>query len=182
MNDIVELWRCDGPKLWRFFARHHYLSDSYNGHGAFIALMEGKPIGFASYITYPNWQIQQPVRREHRTVIIPDYQGLGLGVRLSDAMGEIMLREGYRFYSKTSHPRMGGYRDHSPLWRATVKNGLTRNDGNPLQRWEMKHVASYSHEYIGSDPKLYESVMRNIKTPDTSQLRLFNDGTTDTKQ
>jgi hypothetical protein len=43
----------------------------------------------------------------------------------------------------------------------------------------MKRVASYSHEYIGSDPNLYETVMRNTESRDTAQLLLFNDAVAD---
>lgn len=182
MADTIELWRCDGHKFWGFFSRHHYLSDSYNGHGAFVAIMENKLVGFTSYISYPNWQIPQPVRRAHRTVVIPDYQGMGIGVRLSDAMGEIMLREGFRFYSKTSHPRMGEYRNNSPFWRPTVKNGVAREGRRPQSRWQAKRVASYSHEFIGSDPNLYQRVLENTYTLNTSQMRLFNDEPADTEQ
>jgi GNAT superfamily N-acetyltransferase len=50
-----------------------------------------------------------------RTVILPDFQGLGIGVRFSDAIADIHIEDGYRYFSKTAHMRMGEYRQHSPI-------------------------------------------------------------------
>lgn len=179
MADNVDLFRCDGRRLWSLFRRHHYLSGAYHGHGAICGVLEGNLVGFASYITYPSGTIAQPARREHRTVILPDYQGMGIGVRLSDALGWIMLLEGYRYFSKTSHPRMGGYRNQSPLWKPTSKNEVARTDDPGNLRWKLKRTMTFSHEFIGDDPDLYAKVLANIQHPDTSQLSLFGDGDAD---
>eukprot|EP00488_Nonionellina_sp_1-RS-2012_P001025 TRINITY_DN1624_c0_g1_i1.p1 TRINITY_DN1624_c0_g1~~TRINITY_DN1624_c0_g1_i1.p1 ORF type:complete len:151 (+),score=39.36 TRINITY_DN1624_c0_g1_i1:383-835(+) len=61
--------------------------------------------------------------REHRTVILPSFQGLGFGSRVADAIGEYLAMHGYRLHSKTAHPRYGGYRDATPsLWVPTPGN------------------------------------------------------------
>ena len=93
--------------------------------------------------------------------MLPDYQGLGLGVRISDATAEMFLMQGCRYFSKTAHPRMGEYRNRSPLWKPTSKNGRTREDygtGKDTyeQRYKMKHAhrLCYSHEYIGGIAKM----------------------------
>jgi GNAT superfamily N-acetyltransferase len=57
--------------------------------------------------------------RECRTVVLPDFQGLGIGVRFSNAIADIFIEEGSRYFSKTAHIRMGEYRQNNPLWRAT---------------------------------------------------------------
>jgi len=61
-------------------------------------------------------------RRAHRTVVLPCYQGLGIGSRLSDAAGEINKRQGRKYLGQTVHPRFGAYRDKSPLWKPTLWN------------------------------------------------------------
>eukprot|EP01084_Bolivina_argentea_P088398 159602_1 len=63
--------------------------------------------------------------REHRTVVLPSYQGLGFGSRIADAISEYMALHGYRMQSKTAHPRYGRYRDNSPLWNALGTNHNT---------------------------------------------------------
>ena len=67
----------------------------------------------------------------------------------SEAVGEIHISEGKRYFSKTTHPRMGGYRNASSKWRATSKNMLKRSDASCKTRWVLRDVYSYSHEYLG---------------------------------
>lgn len=91
--------------------------------------------------------------RGHRTVILPDYQGMGIGVRFSDAIGAIHIAQGHRYFSRTSHPRMADYRDKSALWRPTSKNRKLRNDITHKRVYnnhyaDNKRICS-SHEYIG---------------------------------
>jgi len=98
------------------------------------------------------------VIREHRTVVLPDYQGLGIGPRISDAVAQIHINEGKRYFSRTAHPRFGGYRDESPLWRKTSKYKKKRDD---IASGKLRGKALYnnysfddtrvcfSHEFIG---------------------------------
>jgi len=91
--------------------------------------------------------------REHRLVIHPDYQGLGMGPRLSEAVAMHYVENGKRYFSKTSHPRLGEYRDQSKVWKPTSKNHMKRADALNLDgrlRWSIDpNRWSYSHEYIG---------------------------------
>jgi hypothetical protein len=71
---------------------------------------------------------------------------------MSDAIGQIHIEEGKRYFSKTTHPRMGEYRNRSSKWRATSKNMKVRclAGENKNFDWVPRSVFSYSHEYIGS--------------------------------
>jgi GNAT superfamily N-acetyltransferase len=44
--------------------------------------------------------------RGHRAVILPDFQGMGIGVRFTEIVAQIHLDEGHRF-SRTAHPKLG---------------------------------------------------------------------------
>ena len=59
--------------------------------------------------------------RGHRTVVLPDYQGLGMGNRLSEIVGGLLTVEGKSFISTSSHPAMLSYRSRSPRWRMIRK-------------------------------------------------------------
>lgn len=171
----IKVSLCDGRKLWTFFAPYHYLRSDYCGHGALIATLDEQIVGFASFISFPSGTLTQPSRREHRTVVIPDFQGMGIGVKLSDFLGEYCLAQGFRFFSKTTHPRMGEYREKSDLWKPTSKNRLKRTDQRrPFNsKWEIRRVASYSHEYIGNDQARYESIMNDVTVISNQQEKLF---------
>jgi GNAT superfamily N-acetyltransferase len=105
-------------------------------------------------MTYPSGTVQN-AWREHRLVIHPDYQGFGFGPRLSEAVAQHYINNGKRYFSKTSHPRLGGYRDSSSLWKPTSKNHMKRKDGlvkRENSRWQLNPERwSFSHEYIGEN-------------------------------
>jgi ABC-type ATPase involved in cell division/GNAT superfamily N-acetyltransferase len=156
----VELYEGrEARALWPVFRQHHYLTDTLLKNArCWVALWDDTLIGFASSIAMPNGAVKN-AWREHRTVILPDYQGLGLGVRLSDRIGAIHKGEGKRYFSRTAHPRMGEYRNRSSLWRPTSKNRVRRADytteaGEKRQgAYNAYYVntarVAYSHEYIG---------------------------------
>lgn len=145
----LEVLPC-GPEAWPVFRDHHYLSGNLNQSGRhWLCIWESVAVGFTSVMSFPSGTLKKAFR-EHRTVVLPDYQGLGIGVRLGDAIGEIYLGEGKRYFSKTVHPRMGEYRNRSSLWRGTSKNMMVRKDGRRHEtRWNLRECFSYSHEYIG---------------------------------
>jgi ABC-type iron transport system FetAB ATPase subunit/GNAT superfamily N-acetyltransferase len=150
-----------GAEAWAAFSNHHYLSSSINRAArCWLAHWGDNLVGFAAALAFPNGNFKNGWR-EHRTVVLPDYQGLGIGVRLSDAIASMFVADGKRYFSKTTHPRMGGYRDASFLWRGTSKNHkaradyLTQRERAPTKEDAYKgrhaHRVAYSHEYIGNE-------------------------------
>ncbi len=75
-------------------------------------------VGFTSVLAMPGYY--ENAWREHRTVILPDYQGMGIGALVGDMLGEMHARDGKLLFSRTSHPRLARYRIASPLWSETV--------------------------------------------------------------
>lgn len=150
----LELFPCR-VEAWAMFRKHHYLTGDINHSSShWIVCWGSDVIGFTSAIAMPSGTLKNSYRG-HRTVLLPDFQGLGLGVRVSDALGEIFLSRGKRFFSKTPHPRMGEYRNKSKLWRPTSKNMITRSESgaNKNLKWEVRKVFSYSHEYVGKEDR-----------------------------
>lgn len=141
--------------VWPLFAPHHYLTGKYAGHRAWLAILpeDGTPVAFTSIIAAPSGHFKRGWR-EHRTVVLPDFQGLGIGARLGDWVGDYVCRihtegEG-RYFSRTMHPRLGAYREASPLWKATSSNKKA-NVGVAAGRMGLgvDGRASFSHEYVG---------------------------------
>lgn len=106
---------------WPLFRGHHYLSRScHKGAKCFVATWNGVPVAFTSCMSMPhsNPRLRQS-RREHRTVVLPDFQGVGIGNALSEWLGAWLKARGFAFRSVTSHPAMIRHRARSPLWRMT---------------------------------------------------------------
>jgi len=152
-------------KKWEMFKKHHYLSADLNkASHCYIGILDGKEIAFNASISLPGKippLYEGDVRkkfRESRTVVLPDYQGIGIGTRFSDAIAQMYLDWGYRYFSKTAHVRMGEYRQNSPLWRPTSTNLKSREKSQKRSKNELWHHMAldtkrlcYSHEYIGKE-------------------------------
>lgn len=150
----IEIERCS-HEWWGLFKNHHYLTGDMNrASRCFLARWDGKPVGFSAVLPFPNGNFKN-AWREHRTVILPDFQGLGIGVRLSDAVASCFVENGFRFFSKTAHPRLAQHRNQSVNWKPTSKNGKarldykegrkTKEDGHKMAH---AHRVCFSHEYI----------------------------------
>jgi ABC-type lipoprotein export system ATPase subunit/GNAT superfamily N-acetyltransferase len=147
---VLDVYPC-GNEIWGHFSNYHYLSESLNRSArCYVAIWEGQVVGFVATLSYPSGTVQNAFR-EHRLVVHPDYQGFGIGPRLSEVVAKHYVDNGKRYFSKTSHPRLGGYRDASSVWKPTSKNHMKRKDGvREGIRWMIDpNRWSYSHEYMG---------------------------------
>ena len=102
------------------------------------------PVGFVATIPHSGKMMPgatMPPQRAHRTVVLPEWQGFGVGGRLSDAAGEWHRRRGSDYYGQTVHPRFGSARDASPLWEATETNHTT-----PHLRWLPRRLTGAGHQ------------------------------------
>jgi len=112
----IALFRC-APTAWRLFAPHHYLSAKLNASAwCWLATWNDKPVGFSAWLPH----LGIPVgRREHRTVVLPDYQGIGIGNHISNTLASCWDALGFVATSTTTHPAMIASRRRSPLWKVT---------------------------------------------------------------
>lgn len=174
-------------EAWDMFRRHHYLSGDINPASVcYIATLNGEPCAFVALLSLPGRDVKH-AWREHRVVVLPDYQGMGIGNKLSETIAQAYIEKGCRYFCKTANPRMGEHRDRSPLWRATVNN---RSDRLSYFNTEGKIRASkrygmsaeltaihafrvcYSHEYIGDGTK-YPYTLMDEPIDGNEQLSLF---------
>lgn len=154
---VVDIYEVDRT-MWNHFSRHHYLTSNLHPFArCYIATLRGTPVAFAAAIPFPHGKIRG-AWREHRVVTLPDYQGLGIGPRLSDWVAESHHRAGYKYYGKTTHPRLGEYRDNSPYWTPT-SHSRRRKPGRhdapvsfgtrKVNAWVGSSRSSFSHRYTG---------------------------------
>lgn len=103
--------------IWPVFARHHYLSsDLHSSARCFAAFVEGQPVAFTSYMHFPHAKAKD-IKRAHRIVVLPDWQGLGIAGVLSEWVGEYLTQQGNRYMITTSHPAFIATMARSPRWK-----------------------------------------------------------------
>ncbi len=115
-------------RAWRLFARHHYLSGRLNPSAqCFLAVWGDEPVAFCA--TLPLLAARKR-RRISRLVTLPDYQGVGIGTAVLEAVADIHRAEGYRVNITAGHPAVIAHCRRSPRWRAVAvrKTGSGRAD------------------------------------------------------
>lgn len=105
---------------WEIFRRHHYLSHTLNQSAkCYMATIEGQPAAFCAVLAQPN---VRPLWRLHRTVCLPDFQGVGIGNVFNEFICG-MYSCSKSVTSTTSHPAMIHYRAKSKRWKMTRAPG-----------------------------------------------------------
>lgn len=131
---------------WRMFRKHHYLDTSIHvAAQCFVATWNKTPVAFASYLHFPHPKTPN-MKREHRTVTLPDYQGVGIGNALSEFVAGRVVATGARYLSVTSHPAMIAHRARSSQWRMIAK---PNNKTKSLPRQGLSRQGSGKSSKIG---------------------------------
>ena len=142
----LHLHRCK-PALWPSFARHHYLNGSLAPTArCFTALWNDEPVAFCATLPligrHKHWRIT-------RLVMLPDYQGIGIGLGVAEAVAELHRAEGHRINITASHPAVLAHCRRSPRWRLVqIRRAGSRpsRQYNNYQGSTTRPVASF--EYI----------------------------------
>jgi ABC-type dipeptide/oligopeptide/nickel transport system ATPase subunit len=134
---------------WGIFKNHHYLDASVNKSAhCFVAFLDGQPVAFCAAIPFPHPKLKN-MWRAHRTVCLPDYQGVGIGNAFSEAIAQHFIDQGKRYSSVTSHPSMIAHRIRSKKWAMTRKPGRVPVNGKTGIFKSSANRVTASFEYIG---------------------------------
>lgn len=154
------------PLAWRLFSRHHYMSNDLNeAASCFVASWEERPVAFCAILPLPSGTLTGAVRLS-RTVVLPDFQGLGIGSALTDTLAGAYKSIDLVAYTKTVNPALGLHRDHSPLlWEPTMGNHRFRDDLVDYKDANGRTYlarTSYCHKYVGEPIYGYENILKPI--------------------
>ncbi|HEV2946691.1 MAG TPA: ABC transporter ATP-binding protein [Gemmataceae bacterium] len=146
-------------EAWELFRRHHYLSTRLSPFAqAFLATWQGRPVAFSAWI---HALVKYGGRREHRTVTLPDYQGVGIGMAVSSFCAALYSALGQRATSTTSHPAFIAARLRSKDWGMirAPSLGNSRSKIRGLRHARSRLTAGF--EYVGPplDRRLAQRIM-----------------------
>lgn len=112
-----EIFNTKDKAIWKMFAKHHYLSHSHNNAAeCYLAIVNDEIVGFYSVLPFPH-PIIKNTYKGHRLVVLPDYQGIGIGLMLRTEIAKMYVEKlKKRFIATTSHPAIiFGLKKH-PNW------------------------------------------------------------------
>lgn len=149
-----------GRDCWRSFSKYHYLSENLPGGRSYCyGLFHGEnQIGFNCFSNYvPHVDKRtKPLYHVHRTVIHPDYAGLGLGIHLdTETSRHFRAKYGSRVLAKFSsipfykmmarHPEWRLLSDKRQIGRVHSGKTMGRHRDNAGFR---ENVRTFSFEFI----------------------------------
>jgi GNAT superfamily N-acetyltransferase len=144
----LEIHRCR-MEAWQLFKRHHYLNGSLPvAARCYLTTWEGIPVNFCATVPVIT---KKNHRRFTRIVTLPDYQGIGIGMRAVAAVAELHRAEGLRINVTSSHPALIRHCRSSSLWRVVnvrKSGGRSSNPRFPTYR-SAAGRAVVSFEYVG---------------------------------
>jgi GNAT superfamily N-acetyltransferase len=148
---------------WRLFRKHHYLTADLNkASKCFVAFWKGVPVCFCAVLHFPHPTVRNAYRF-HRTVCLPDYQGVGIGNAVVEYIGSMFRALGWRALAQLSHPAFMGHMAQSPLWNMYTKPGIEKppaGKGCTMRGWSQplrrRLVASF--EYVGAPGDINEAL------------------------
>ena len=161
----LQIFRCR-YETWNIFKQHHYMSEILNKAAkCFVCLINDKPVGFIAILPSPSGYYKNGFRVT-RLVVLPDYQGLGIGFYILNYVSKLYLTDNKTMYIKSSNPsilspleknkdwlKVKDFKNVDLLKKHNLKNGRTRF---------LKESISKSFKYIGE------------KTTDSTNIITFN--------
>jgi GNAT superfamily N-acetyltransferase len=149
---LLEVVRCP-QNWWSRFARHHYLSGSLaRSATCYAALVRGEPVAFCATCGMYG---QKGRKRVTRVVVLPDYQGVGIGMKLVEHVCQFERESGYRCNLTASHPAVIAHCKRSLHWRVVdVKSPCQSKSQQMAHGLHVKTSAGrcvVSFEYRGTE-------------------------------
>jgi len=148
----IELFPCR-REAWRVFSRHHYLDTACPPTAdTYIASWEGEAVAFVAVMPLVGFPGR---RRISRIVVLPDYQGIGIGRAVLDATCRMLKGRGHRVNITSSHPAMIASLKRDSAWRCVnysktgyrCDGGEKALNGKGIKRSGGRPVASF--EFLG---------------------------------
>ncbi|MBQ2019266.1 MAG: GNAT family N-acetyltransferase [Rikenellaceae bacterium] len=121
----------------------------------FVCTIDGNLVGFCAVLPFPH-PFKKNTYKGHRTVVLPDYQGVGIGREFTNYIAEQYKRKGKTFISTTSNPAMIFARKNDPKWITTrigrvsngSQSGLIQNKNKKGSTSNNRITVSF--EYVGN--------------------------------
>lgn len=153
-------------KAWKIFSHHHYLNTKLSTSArCFVGTIADfetgfpRPAVFTAVLSFPH--PYRPGWIEHRTVCLPDFQGVGIGNAMSAYVAGLFAAT-KPYFSTTSSPAMIRHRHRSDLWTMKRKPSHVSAAGHSSTHSKSKvnsrRRITAGFEYVG--PKRLEDAKR----------------------
>lgn len=153
----LSIFRCR-YEAWNIFKKHHYLTeDLQKSAETFIVELNGQYIAFFGILPFPGVG-DEKTRRLSRMVVLPDFQGLGIGTKVFNYLCSLYKAEGHTMYVRTVSPGLGKFMENNKNWSPTSSNGKIPGADSSGRKLMLR--PGYSYKYIGESSKDSTEIIR----------------------
>jgi ABC-type lipoprotein export system ATPase subunit len=183
----LSIFRCR-YETWNIFKQHHYLTQDLNlAAKCYVILFNDKPCAFVAILPMPSGTIQNAYRIS-RLVVLPDFQGLSVGIKILNYFGSLYLSDSKKLYIKTSNPSLfKGMKYNDKNWILTNENNnieqIKKTNNKLIEQGKdngmklRKESITKSYKYIGEKSNDDISIVRfksdAYKDVSQNQINLF---------
>jgi|TARA_B100000073_G_scaffold143808_1_gene118350 ABC-type lipoprotein export system ATPase subunit len=157
----LQIFRCR-YETWNIFKQHHYISEDLNKAAkCFCVTWNDKPVAFYAFLPMPSGTVQNAFRGS-RSVVLPDYQGLGIGFSVAKYLHKLYTKDGKKLYVKSVNPALVKKRMNDDDYKF---NGKTKssNEGGKLKGRKLRDSAAYSFLFTGKVDDIKENELNILK-------------------
>lgn len=104
----------------------------HNAAQQFVGVINGEIVCHTGIIYFP---MQKGKKRVHRLVVLPDYQGIGIGTKFIKKVAKIVTAEGFELNLTTTTPSLVGALKKDPQWVLARFGRTTGNFSNFEERY-----------------------------------------------
>ena len=150
-------------------------ADLNKASNVFLLYWNDIVVGFCAVLPIPSGNVKYSYRA-HRLVILPDYQGLGIGTQFLNFIAQYYIDRGLKFNIRCTHTKMRHYLERSSLWTPTSHNNK-KSDPNstikPSNEAQLYRRVCGAFEYIGSKAKDLPHIDMFLEYTEDFDLELF---------
>ena len=132
----IEIYRVDnGHKaaVWNIFRKYHYLNtDLHPAATQYVGIYEGRLVCHTGVIYMP---MKKGKKRIHRLVVLPDYQGCGVGTAFITEVAKIEERNGFEVNLTTTTPAIANALKRRPDW-VLVRCGQVKDGYKAVNKYK----------------------------------------------
>lgn len=115
--DIYRLGNGHKERLWNVFRKYHYLNTTLHPAATqYVGILNGEILVCHTGVIQA--AMKKGVKRVHRFVVLPDFQGIGIGLKFINFIAGQYIKQGLKFNLITTTPAIRCALERSDKWRA----------------------------------------------------------------
>jgi ABC-type dipeptide/oligopeptide/nickel transport system ATPase subunit len=131
---------------WEFFQKYHYLNHEVaKASHQYVGYIENNPVCFCAVLHQPN-NHKVNLKRISRLVVLPDYQGIGIGVKFLNIICDYYIKNNFEITIRTSSVPIIKSLKKDKKW-ALISFGRIKGNQNMSNRASSKKRLTFSFKY-----------------------------------